>query len=154
MQLAATIAVVLSVLVLAFQARALAAQSRVANEVAGTQAHREILFHFNAVINPVFIQYPELYGYFYDETTATPSASDSVRLKALADQFASWFETGFITSEQLGAYAHGIGDWAGYFTRQLAASTPLRSYLRDNPGLFPVLDPFLAKYDASHPQSR
>ena len=53
MQLAATIAVVLSVLLLAFQARALAAQSRVANEVAGTQAHREIVFHFNAVISAV-----------------------------------------------------------------------------------------------------
>ena len=81
-----------------------------------------------------------------------PSTSDSVRLKALCDQHASWFEAGFITSEQLGAYATGGGDRAGYFRSQLAASTPLRSHLRDNPGLFPVFDPFLANYDASHQQ--
>ena len=37
MQLAATIAVVVSVLVFAFQARELARQSRLANEVAGTR---------------------------------------------------------------------------------------------------------------------
>ena len=43
MYFAATIAVVLSVLVLAFQARELAGQSRVANEVAETEVHRETL---------------------------------------------------------------------------------------------------------------
>ena len=45
MQLVATIAVVVSVLVLAYQARELSGNTRVANEVAGTQAHSDLLFH-------------------------------------------------------------------------------------------------------------
>ena len=43
MELVATLAVVVSVLVLAYQGRELARHTRVANEVAGTEAHREIL---------------------------------------------------------------------------------------------------------------
>lgn len=117
MQFAATIAVVLSVLVLAFQARQLAAQSRVANEVAGTEAHREILFHWDSVIAPVFIQYPELSAYYYDETTTAPSAMERIRLNVIATQDADFLEIGLTTSRQLGSYAHDIGDWPDYISQ-------------------------------------
>jgi hypothetical protein len=149
MQLAATIAVVLSVLVLAVQARALASQSRVANEAAGTAAHREIIFHYSSVIGAEFFQRPELYAYFYGETTEPPSAEDAVRLRVIADQYASWFEAGLTTKEQLGGYAQDIGDFGAYLKEELPASPPLRSIIRENPGLWPTLDPFLAEYDAS-----
>ncbi len=151
MQFAATIAVVLSVLVLAFQARQLAAQSRVANEVAGTEAHREILFHWDSVIAPVFIQYPELSVYYYDETTTKPSAMERIRLNIVATQDADFLEIGLTTSRQLGSYAHDIGDWPDYISQRLAGSAPLRSIIRDSPGLWPTLDPFLASYDAARP---
>jgi hypothetical protein len=154
MQLAATIAVMLSVLVLALQARALASQSRVANEEAGTQAHREIIFHYNSVIAPTFLQYPELYAFFFGETTATPTVADDIRLKVIADQYASWFEAGLTTKEQLRAYAHDIGDFGSYLTQQLPVSPPLRSIIRDNPGVWPSLEPFLADYDAANAGAR
>ena len=150
MQLAATIAVVVSVLVFAFQARELARQSRVANEVAGTQAHRGIVFHYNAVIGPEFFQHPELYAQFYGETTEAPTVGDSVRLRVIADQYASWFEAGLTTREQLGGYAKDIGDYGAFLTEELTVSPPLRSIIREKPGLWPTLDPFLADYDASH----
>jgi hypothetical protein len=150
MQFIATLAVVASVLVLAYQARELAGHTRISNEVAGTEAHRECVFHWNRVIAPVFLQHPELYAYYFDQTTNTPNASDSVRLKILADQYASWLEVGIITSEQLRSYARDIGDWPGYATALLASSTPLRAIVRDNPGLYPPLEPLLATYDASH----
>ena len=67
MEFVATIAVVASVLVFAYQARELARQSRVGNEVAGTQAHREIMFHYKR-FSDVFIHYPELHAYYYDQS--------------------------------------------------------------------------------------
>jgi hypothetical protein len=151
MQFAATIAVVLSVLVLAFQARELAGQSRVANEVAGTQAHREIVFHWASVIAPAFMRYPELSAYYFDETTATPSASERVRLKVIATQHADFLEVGLTTSRQLRSYVHDTGDWDDYATHRVAASAPLRSIIRDSPGLWPTLEPLVASYDAARP---
>ena len=83
MQLAATIAVVVSVLVFAFQARELARQSRLANEVAVTRSHGEIVLHWKKVMD-VFIRYPELHAYYFDQTPDRPSASDAVRLGVVA----------------------------------------------------------------------
>lgn len=79
MQLAATIAVVLSVLVLAAQARELARQSRLVNEVAGTRTHGEIVLHWKRVMD-AFIRHSELHAYYFDQTRDTPSAPDKVRL--------------------------------------------------------------------------
>jgi hypothetical protein len=99
MQLAATIAVVVSVLVFAFQAREVARQSRLANEVAGTRAHREILLHGKKLMD-VFIQYPELHAYCFDQTPNAPSAIESVQLRITAEQHADWLDSaGFAVVE-------------------------------------------------------
>jgi hypothetical protein len=99
MQLAATIAVVVSVLVFAFQAREVARQSRLANEVAGTRAHREILLHWKKLMD-VFIQYPELHAYCFDQTPNAPSATESVQLRITAEQHADWLDSaGFAVVE-------------------------------------------------------
>ena len=74
MQLVATLAVVASVLVLAFQTRELTRQSRVANKVAAAKADREIFSMFERVFDG-FLQYPEFRPYFYDQTTDTSSAA-------------------------------------------------------------------------------
>ena len=68
MQFAATIAVVLSVLVLAFQARSCGAITGRQRSRRNQGAPRDPLSWDN-VIAPVFIQYPELSAYYYDETT-------------------------------------------------------------------------------------
>jgi hypothetical protein len=145
------LAVVVSVLVLAYQGRELARATRVANQVAGTQAHRELLLHWKS-LSDVFIQYPELYAYYYDRTTDTPSASDNVRLDVIADQEADWLHAGLMTSQRLASYAHFIGDeWAVFIPRQLASSKRLRAIIRDNPGVYPSVEPYVADYDANHP---
>ena len=150
MQLVATLAVVVSVLVLAYQGRELAGHTRVANEVAGTQAHRELLLHWKSW-SDVFIQRPELYAYYYDRTSDTPSAHDTVRLDVIADQEADWLHAGLMTSQGLASYAHFIGDeWAVFIPEQLTSSSRLRAIIRDNPGVYPSLEPLLADYDASH----
>jgi hypothetical protein len=151
MQLVASLAVVLSVLVLAYQGRELARATRVANQVAGTQAHRELLLHWKS-LSDVFIKHPELYAYYYDRATDAPSASDTVRLDVIADQEADWLHAGLMTSQRLASYAHFIGDeWAVFAAQELASSKRLRAIIRDNPGVYPSVEPYVADYDANHP---
>jgi hypothetical protein len=149
MEFVATIAVVASVLVFAYQARELARQSRVGNEVAGTQAHREILLHWKEV-SDVFIRYPELHAYYYDQTPNTPSATDSVRLKVIADQHADFLDAVLITSKQLASYEYtGLTyEWDDYTTKVVGSSSTLRSTIRDT-GDWTNLDPFVSRYDES-----
>jgi hypothetical protein len=63
MQLAGTIAVALSVLVFAFQARALAQAARTGNQLAASQTDLELIALI-ARTNSVFLDYPELLGKF------------------------------------------------------------------------------------------
>ena len=149
MQLAATIAVVVSVLVFALQARELARQSRLANEVAGTRSHGEIVLHWKKLMD-VFIQYPELHAFYFDQTPDTPSATDSVRLGVIAEQHADWLEVLLATTTQLAPYRYSwmTAAWADYIPRTVASSSRLRSTIRDQ-GEWPSLEPFVARYEAS-----
>jgi len=153
MEYVATIAVVASVLVFAYQARELARQSRMGNEVAGTQAHREIMLHYKQFTD-VFIKYPELHAYYYDQTPNTPSATDRVRLAVIAEQHGDWLDAAFVTTRQLKSYdwVALYGGWDDYITSTLESSSILRSFIRDSDtGGWPSLDPFLSRYDESHP---
>jgi hypothetical protein len=154
MQLAATIAVLVSVLVFAFQARQLARQSRLANEVAGTRSHGEIVLHWKKIMD-VFIRYPELHPYYFDQTPDTPSATDIVRLGVIAEQHADWLEVLLATTNQLAAYEiiHEYAAWADYVPRTVASSSLLRSTIRDQ-GEWPSLEPFVARYEASETSER
>ena len=149
MEYIATIAVVASVLVFAYQARELARQSRLGNEVAGNQAYREIL-RDSKQFTDVFIQYPELNAYYYDQTPNTPSANDSVRLAVIAEQHADWLEAALVTVRQLKSYeSTGVTyEWDDYVTRSVESSSILRSIIRDTPD-WPTLGPFLSRYDES-----
>ena len=149
MEFVATIAVVASVLVFAYQARELARQSRVGNEVAGTQAHREMMLHYKRFTD-VFIRYPELHAYYYDQTPNTPSATDSVRLAVIADQHADYLDGCLVTTRQLKSYKPTgmIQGWDDYITSSVGSSSLLRSIIRDT-GDWPTLDPFVSRYDES-----
>jgi len=151
MQFVATIAVIASVLVFAYQARELARQSRVGNEVAGTQAHREMMLHYKRFTD-VFIQYPELHAYYYDQTPNTPSANDSVRLAVIADQHADYLDSCLVTTTQLKSYKPTgmIQGWDDYIASSVGSSSLLRSIIRDTRD-WPTLDPFVSHYDESHP---
>lgn len=150
MEFVATIAVVASVLVFAYQARELAHQSRVSNEVAGTQAHRAMMLHWKALMD-VFIEYPELHACYYDQTPNPPSATESVRLKVIVVQHADWLDSCLITTRKLASYESTgmFGAWDTYATDTVASSSILRSTIRGHTGYWPTLDPFVAHYDES-----
>jgi len=146
MQFVATIAVVASVLVFALQTRELARQSRVGNEVAGTQAHRELLRDYKQFAD-VFIQYPELHAYYYDRTPVTPSATDTVRLTVIAEQQADLLETALLTMINLASYSWVFSEWDSYITRAVASSSHLRAMVNSDVDDWPTLEPYVARHD-------
>lgn len=146
---------VVSVLVFAFQARELARQSRLANEVAlaanevaATQAYRELLLYYKRVID-VFIRHPELHGRFFGEATETLGAADRVRLQVVAEQLAAMLDVALLTSRQLASYGWIVDEWKSFITKEVTSSPVFRSIVRDNPGEWPQLEPFVADFDAS-----
>ena len=84
LQLIGTIAVVASVLVLAYQAREVVHQTRTANEVSGTVAHRELVFQWERWAR-VFIHRPELHSLYFGDPDTEPSDADRVRLAVIAE---------------------------------------------------------------------
>lgn len=151
MQLVATLAVVVSVLVLAYQGRKLAKHTRVANEVAGVETHRELMRHWKSITD-VFIEHPELRAQYYTNATSRPSTTtDAVRLETIAEQHADWLEAGLETGRQLGSYgSEFVGEFEQYAASSLASSAVLRSRIRAHPGENPPVDALLAGYDAAH----
>lgn len=149
MQLASTLAVLASVLVFAYQARELARQTRVANQVAGTAAHRETMA-YSGRWTSVFIEYPELYAYYYGETQAEPTAVDRVRLKIIAELQSDLMEQALLTSRQLAVYDFGwiVGDWDEYVALELARSPWIRAFIREGPEV-PILLEHLARYEST-----
>jgi hypothetical protein len=148
-----TIAVVVSVLVLAYQGRELAGHTRIANEVAGTQAHRELLFHWKSVLD-VFLRHPELHGQYFGTVSDDASPNDAVRLAVIAEQHADWLDTGLMTERQLGSFPtlfpEWMGGWHDFSMDALGSSPVLRALIRSRPNEWSLLDPLLADYDQAH----
>jgi hypothetical protein len=146
-----TIAVVVSVLVLAYQGRELARNTRIANEVAGTQAHRELMFHWKSVTD-VFLTHPELHRLYHGDTSRVPTPDDTVRLDVIAEQHADWLDTTLMTEKQLGSYLYSreyVGGWRDFAADSVFESPALRSLIRKRPDEWPTLASLVAEQEAS-----
>lgn len=109
MDVVATLAVVVSVLALAYQGRELAKHTRVANEVAGVETHRELMRHWKSITD-AFIEHPELRAQYYSNAASRPSPTDTVRLETIA----SSTRTGLrMASSPVASSVHtGASSWA------------------------------------------
>ena len=98
----------------------------------------------------MFIQFPELHAYYFDQKPDPPSATESVRLAVIADQHADFLDAVLVTSTQLASYEYtGLTyEWDDYITRVVGSSSMLRSSIRDT-GDWANLDPFVSRYDES-----
>jgi hypothetical protein len=138
------------VLVLAFQARELAKQSRIANQVAGAETNRELITLL-VPVHRVFIDYPELRQHFYDQSPVAPSELDQARLVEIAEMYADAHQVAVDTAERLAPYQRFTDAWKDSADTVLASSSTFRSVVRAHPTWWPGLDPLIAAYDASHP---
>ena len=152
MQLAGTIAVVFSVLVLALQARELGKQSRISNQVAAVSADRDLAI-LMARTSDVFIRYPELRGEFFDQEPQLSSRADA-RLRTIADQHADMLESLLVTTKGLGPYAFKHEEALAFANDTLASSTHLRAMIRENSAWWPALVPLMASDDSADPRGQ
>ena len=150
LELIGTVAVIASVLVFAWQARELARQSRIANQVAGAETNRELLLMFRDV-HRVFIDHPGLWPQFYDQAAEPPSAEDEVRLRVVAEMYADALQVALETVNRLASYERYADAWREYINTMLASSQALRKVPRDHPEGWPELAVMVQAYDASHP---
>jgi hypothetical protein len=150
LQFIGTIAVVVSVLVLAYHTRDVARQTRLANEVAGTVAHRDLVFNWRRWAH-VFIDHPELHAMHFSEADTEPSDADRVKLAVTAEAHADWLEAGLTTEQALASYEFvtSIGYWGEDYVPWVLASTPgLRQVMRDQPDTWPQLNAYLERHDS------
>jgi hypothetical protein len=155
MDVIGTIAVVVSVLVLAYQGRELAGATRIANEVAATQAHRDMLFHWKTVID-VFVHHPGLHALYFGGTSRSPTEVEAVQLDVIGEQHADWLNTAMTTEAQLRSlpaiYANWTGGWREFSANAVSQSPVLRALIRSRPIEWPMLYPLLVEHDGQHPQ--
>jgi hypothetical protein len=150
LELVGTIAVITSVLVFAWQARELAKQSRIANEVAGAETNRELLLMFRDV-HRVFIDHPGLWPQFYDQAVQPPNADDEVRLRIVAEMYADALQVALESVNRLASYERYADAWRAYIGSMLASSQALRRVPRDHPEGWPELAAMVKAYEASQP---
>lgn len=149
MEVAGTIAVIASVLVLAFQARELAKHARIANQVAAVETNRELLMMFHNVYR-VFLEQPELRALFFDESSAEPTADDRVRIRVVSEMIADCLQVGLETVSRLATYGRYADPWMDYVEMTVNGSSSIRSLVRDNPTFWPSILPLVESYDAAH----
>jgi hypothetical protein len=147
LQFIGTLAVVVSVLILAYQTRDLARQTRLANQVAGTVAQRDLVFNWRRWAH-VFIDHPELHGMYFGEPDTEPSDADRVRLAVIAEAHADWLEAGLTTEQALASYSSYTVVWNTYVPWVMASTPGVRQVMRDQPDTWPLLNEHLARYDS------
>jgi hypothetical protein len=144
------IAVIASVLVLAVQAREFAKHTRVANEAAEVETHRDLMAMYGAV-HRVFIDHPELWPHYYDQSSVAPSAHDQVRLRVVSEMAADAHEVAWDTVDELTSYKRYAEPWREYVRAEVGKSSTLRSFVRDQLTGWPSLTSLVAAYDARSP---
>jgi hypothetical protein len=148
--IAGTIAVIASVLVLAFQARELAKHARIANQVAAVETNRELLMMFHNVYRE-FLEQPQLRAHFYDESPVAPTEDDRVRIRVLSEMLADSLQVGLETVTRLATYERYAEPWREYVEASLGSSSSVRSLVRDHPAFWPSLVPIVTAYELAHP---
>jgi hypothetical protein len=147
MQLAATIAVVASVIVLILQTRTVAKEATIANQVAGTRAHRELIGMLGET-HDRFFEHPELRKHFYGNAAGEATEAERVRLQVIAEQLADTLQVALDTTEKLASYGWVTSEWRKYSLETVASSAIFRSTIRDRPGIWTPLEPMVRDYDA------
>ena len=148
---AGTIAVIASVLVLAYQARSLATHARIANEVAGAEANRELLTWWHDSVLRVFVEYPETRALLYDASVQPADAAQQVRLQVVSEMAADALQVALETAGRLAPFTRYQEPWKEYAAAQVASSSAIRSVVRGMPNAWAALAPLVEAYDHANP---
>jgi hypothetical protein len=137
-QLVSAAVLLLSVGVLAWQAREFTRQTRIANQVAGANAQLASTERMNEVLG-IFVQYPELRPYFYGGRTPSNDETSQQRLETIADMLADVVETSLDIAHRLPSFSYNLSDWEDYAQFMLTNGPVFRSWIDQHPHWFPTL---------------
>jgi hypothetical protein len=133
-----------SVLFLARQTRQSVEQFLIANELAGGRALAQGYELWDRVIER-FIDYPELRQYFYEGVEPPDDPTARARVLAMAELIADalqsthWLYQGKDVA-LVGSVDPGLGaDWDDWIKKILTMSPVMRSFVRDNPLMYPQI---------------
>lgn len=138
MELAGLIAVVVSVLVLAWQSREVAKQTRIANaqaRMANEPAEASGVTSMDALQPPLshLLVYPHLRPYFCRGTALAdcPSADQASQVETLAEMFADGVEMALEAGHLAGPYRRHLADWESYAAHLLRNSPAVEALIRE-----------------------
>jgi hypothetical protein len=139
------VALVVSLLFLARQTKESTNQTRLANQIAGSQAKSEIYGKVDR-IQYHFLEHPELRKYFYDGAELPAGSSDlsetilRERVLTFAELFADAIERGLDTYKSVDPASDFRSPMEVYTRDMLAKSPALRTLVVEHPGWWPNVE--------------
>ena len=129
--------VVVSVVLLAWQTRAVAQQTKISNSIAcasvinsSTSSLRQIFL--------LFVEYPELRSYFYESKSPPLRGAKRIRILSVAEMLADILEEG-LSVNRLVRTVRIYEEWPLYCADMLAASPVLNEIMQQHPDWWRLL---------------
>lgn len=132
-----SLGLILSVVLLAWQTRAVAEQTRISNSIAGATVLSESTNRLRDTYE-LFVQHPELRAYFYENKPCPQRGSRRERVLSTTEAFADTLESGLFAYEAVPSSAYKE-NWTNYCQYMLRFSPALRNLVGDNPEWWPAL---------------
>jgi hypothetical protein len=126
-----------SVVLLAWQTRAVAQQATINNAIAGASVMKATVADLREVLL-LFVERPGLRAYFYECKNAPRSRSQHSRVVATAEIFGDVLESGLVANRLVSASGN-LDAWTNYCCQVLATSPVLYGLSRKHPEWWPQL---------------
>jgi hypothetical protein len=135
--IAGLIGLVITIGLLAWQTRAAAKQTQIANAMAGATVLYGCTANLNEVLRP-FLDHPELRAYFYDSTPIPADPLERSRVLTIAEMLGDALEDGLV-SHRLVPASESEHDWIDYCRYMRAHSPALNTMVNEHPRWWPQL---------------
>lgn len=131
------IGLIVSVMVLAWQTRAVARQTKISNAIAGASILEASTSDLREVLK-LIVERPELRAYFYEGAQAPRRRVAQARVTTVAEILGDVLETGLVANRLIPT-TESLDDWISYCNQMLATSPILRRLTAENPDWWPQL---------------
>jgi len=134
---AGLIGLIASVMLLAWQTRAVAQQTKISNAIAGASILEATTSQLREVFL-VFVERPGLRAYFYESKRVPSGSQRRSRVIATAEILGDALEAGLVM-KRLVPTTESLEDWAEYARQMLTTSPILHKLSRQHPEWWPEL---------------
>jgi hypothetical protein len=126
-----------SVILLAWQTRSVAEQTKISNAIAGASVLEATTSDLREVLM-LFVERPELRAYFYESKGLPTGVADRSRVIAVAEILGDALETGLVTNRLIPS-TESFDDWAAYCQEMLRSGPTLAQLAWEHPEWWPEL---------------